>query len=94
MQSQYMLPEDAITSFSWYMYADSLPRFSFDGETCPFKHFIRLLIYCIKMIKLFSIVQRSCLKGSYSSENVDLDPLFIYDDAISLFSDQFYWKLS
>ena len=89
MQSQCMLPEDAITSFSWCANLIFYPV-SHLPANMSFQTFYPFIDQLHKMIKLISIVKRSCLKGSYSSENVDLDPLFIYDDAISLISDQFY----
>ena len=38
-------------------------------------------------------VQNALLKGSYSYANVDLDPLFISVNAISLLFDRISWKL-
>ena len=82
------------TSFPWYENLILSPVFHFRVRDV----FTNLLsVYrsnAWKCIKLIAIVQSACLKGSYSSDNVDLDPLFIWNDAISFSSDWFYWKLS
>ena len=44
MQIQCMLPEDAKNIISLVQKFDTLPRFSFESATCPYKHFIRLSI--------------------------------------------------
>ena len=44
MQIQCMLPEDAKNIISLARNFDTLPRFSFESATCPYKPFIRLSI--------------------------------------------------
>ena len=73
--SQCMLPEDAITSFSWYENLILYLVFSFDGETCPFKPFIRLLIYCIKMHKINFQCPTFMFKGKLHRRKCWLRPL-------------------
>ena len=41
----------------------------------------------------FHFIQNALLKGSYSYENVDLDPLFVSVNVISLLFDRITWKL-
>ena len=45
------------------------------------------------MHKFEYLVQNELLKGSYSYANVDLDPLFVSGNAISLLLDIISWKL-
>ena len=46
-----------------------------------------------KCINVSFFVQNALLKGSYSVANVDLDPLFVSVNAISLLLDRIVWKL-
>ena len=46
-----------------------------------------------KCIDVSFLVQNALLKGSYSYANVDLDPLFVSVNAISLLFDRIPWKL-
>ena len=46
-----------------------------------------------KCIKVSFFVQNAPLKGSYSYANVDLDPLFVSINAISLLFDRISWKV-
>ena len=44
MQILSVLPEDAKNTISLVRKFDTLPRFSFESATCPYKPFIRLSI--------------------------------------------------
>ena len=46
-----------------------------------------------KCINVSFFVQNALLQGSYSYANVDLDPLFVSVNAISLLFDRISWKL-
>ena len=45
----------------------------------------------VDFLRVVQLTQSAFLKGSYSTENVDIDPLFIQNDAISLTFDRLYW---
>ena len=77
MQIQCMLPEDAKKIIALVRNFDILPRFSFEGAICPYNHLSVHRDNAQKCIKIISIVQSACLKVNHSSDNVDLDRLFI-----------------
>ena len=52
MQIQRMLPEDAKNAISFVREFHTLPPFSFESATYPYKPFIRLSILCIKNHKI------------------------------------------
>ena len=54
------------------------------------KHVLTAPLECIN-VSFF--VQNAFLKGSYSHANIDLDPLFVSVNVISLLFDRFSWNL-
>ena len=83
------------TSCPWYrnLTLYSVMHLKLKHILTAFLSFYRLNAMQCKCININIFVQNALLKGSYSYANIDLDPLFVWVNHISLLLDRISWKL-